>query len=114
MNLNLFLFSEKKYNLYKLFILYWAQSPHSNGAELLYRHVLQKPPQTEKEEEKHKEETISTGYSYMDGYNPPNLLVSSNSSDDDDSVQSSNLIINTPPVEKEVLYILKIHDLFII
>ncbi|KAG0190271.1 hypothetical protein DFQ28_002278 [Apophysomyces sp. BC1034] len=31
------------YNLYKLLILYWAQSPHSRGAYLLYRHVLQKP-----------------------------------------------------------------------
>ncbi|KAI8059522.1 hypothetical protein BC940DRAFT_313625 [Gongronella butleri] len=31
------------YNLYKMVLLYWAQSPHSNGAMLLYQSILQKP-----------------------------------------------------------------------
>lgn len=32
-----------KYNVYKLLLLYWAQSPHSFGASVLCHHVLQKP-----------------------------------------------------------------------
>ncbi|KAI8982355.1 hypothetical protein BDF20DRAFT_912528 [Mycotypha africana] len=36
--------AKKKYNLYKLFTLYWAQNPHSKGAYLLYKYVIQKPP----------------------------------------------------------------------
>ncbi|KAI8138587.1 TB2/DP1, HVA22 family-domain-containing protein [Fennellomyces sp. T-0311] len=31
------------YNLYKLAILYWAQSPHSKGASVLCHQVIQKP-----------------------------------------------------------------------
>lgn len=31
------------YNVYKLLLLYWAQSPHSCGASILCHHVLQKP-----------------------------------------------------------------------
>jgi hypothetical protein len=53
--------SKKKYQLYQLFILYWAQNPHSNGASILYRHVIQKPheeEEEEEEEEKIKEEQI--------------------------------------------------------
>lgn len=72
----------------------------------MYRHVLQKPPPEPREVEKPvlKEETMSAGYSYLDGYHPPNLLASNHSSDDDDSVQSGgNLIINAPTtIEKEV------------
>ncbi|KAI8393524.1 TB2/DP1, HVA22 family-domain-containing protein [Radiomyces spectabilis] len=34
------------YNLYKIALLYWAQSPHSKGASILHRHVLQKPEQS--------------------------------------------------------------------
>ena len=104
--------SQRKFNLYKLFILYWAQNPHSNGAQVLYRHVIQKP--VKKEEEKVEQGVIevkteepSTGFSYLDGYNPPNLLVSTqhNSSDDDDSVRGDSLHITTIPMiksEKEV------------
>lgn len=113
MTLDLITFSRKKYNLFKLFILYWAQNPHSDGANILYRHVIQKPPvikqvekkeelhikeKEKKEEEEEEEHTIAIGYSYLDGYNPPNLLPSNNSSDDDDSVRdTSNLHTTTIP-----------------
>ncbi|KAG2198985.1 hypothetical protein INT47_013169 [Mucor saturninus] len=98
--------SRRKYNLYKLFILYWAQSPHSKGAELLYRHVLQKPQEEKREEECEGIEVTrkETVYSYMDGYQPPHLLASNHSSDDDDSVKSG-IITHAPTttiVEKEV------------
>ncbi|KAI8089558.1 TB2/DP1, HVA22 family-domain-containing protein [Halteromyces radiatus] len=39
------------YNIYKLFILYWAQSPHSKGATILYQHVLQKPEDQDEEQQ---------------------------------------------------------------
>ncbi|KAI8644593.1 TB2/DP1, HVA22 family-domain-containing protein [Parasitella parasitica] len=107
---DLFMFSRKKYNFYKLLILYWAQSPHSKGALLLYRHVIQKPDSKAsdrgEEEEEKKERLVLFGknqhvemYHILDGYSPPNLIaptssmaenqndggnsVSSNSSDDD-------------------------------
>jgi hypothetical protein len=144
MESDLFLFAtttRKKYNLYKLFILYWAQNPHSNGSQLLYRHVIQKPEGLEKKEEEaevkeikkvdisssnivlyqeqqaeeeEEQHTISIiGYSYLDGYNPPQLLshlnndnhTSSSSSDEDDSVKSQQNNNNTSipsTQEKEV------------
>lgn len=82
---DLFMFSRRKYNLYKLLILYWAQSPHSKGALLLYRHVIQKPTvkaldQEKKEEDDQeqyipieKEHYVVKSYRILDGYNPPNL-----------------------------------------
>ncbi|KAF1803820.1 TB2/DP1, HVA22 family-domain-containing protein [Mucor lusitanicus] len=88
---DLFMFSRKKYNLYKLLILYWAQSPHSKGALLLYRHVIQKPimrsldrEQEEEEEDIEEEKHLSTereqhhieSYRIIDGYSPPNLMAS--------------------------------------
>ncbi|KAI7907202.1 TB2/DP1, HVA22 family-domain-containing protein [Cokeromyces recurvatus] len=76
---DLFMFSKKKYNLYKLLILYWAQSPHSKGAFLLYQHVIQKPLEKE-----NSGQELMTAYSikgeekerfrYLDGYMPPDLL----------------------------------------
>lgn len=111
MKLDFVSLSKKKYNLYKLFILYWAQSPHSNGADLLFRHVLQKPTAEENvtnSNDKKKEITKEyveddqeiVGYSYLDGYSPPNLL-NSTSSDDEDSVKSNAIHIETT-IEKEV------------
>ncbi|GAA5806816.1 hypothetical protein MFLAVUS_000164 [Mucor flavus] len=111
MKLDFVSLSKKKYNLYKLFILYWAQSPHSNGADLLFRHVLQKPTTEENvtnSNDKKKEITKEyveddqeiVGYSYLDGYSPPNLL-NSTSSDDEDSVKSNAIHIETT-IEKEV------------
>ncbi|KAI8081053.1 TB2/DP1, HVA22 family-domain-containing protein [Thamnidium elegans] len=111
MKLDFVSLSKKKYNLYKLFILYWAQSPHSKGADLLYRHVLQKPTNDEnvannnnnnKEEitkEYNEDDQEIVGYSYLDGYSPPNLL-NSTSSDDEDSVKSNAIHIETT-IEKE-------------
>ncbi|KAG2228406.1 hypothetical protein INT48_001414 [Thamnidium elegans] len=93
MKLDFVSLSKKKYNLYKLFILYWAQSPHSKGADLLYRHVLQKPTNDENDDQE------IVGYSYLDGYSPPNLL-NSTSSDDEDSVKSNAIHIETT-IEKE-------------
>lgn len=116
MESDLFPFSRKKYNLYKVFILYWTQSPHSNGAQVLYRHVVQKPNKKEEEEktkervgleiiklekeeqeveEEEEEHTISIGYSYLDGYNPPKLLSSTqnNSSEDDDDYERDHIHI---------------------
>ncbi|CAO3587602.1 unnamed protein product [Absidia cylindrospora] len=49
------------YYIYKLVILYWAQSPHSNGATILYQRVLQKP-EDEEEQQHYEEEQINTGY----------------------------------------------------
>lgn len=109
---DLFMFSRKKYNLYKLLILYWAQSPHSKGALLLYRHVIQKPimrsldrEQEEEEEDIEEEKHLSTereqhhieSYRIIDGYSPPNLMAScegqnegNNSVSSDGSSSSSN------------------------
>lgn len=95
-----------KYNLYKLFILYWAQSPHSNGAELIYRHVLQKPDQEDEKivsqpNKNPDQQEITSGYRFLDGYTAPNLL-NSNSSDDDDSIQSIHIEPTLDQKEQEV------------
>jgi hypothetical protein len=100
------MFSRRKYNFYKLLVLYWAQSPHSNGALLLYRHVIQKPimkasDQEKKEEEEDQKQHISfqkgryvvESYRILDGYNPPNLASSGtgiveNQTDGNNSVSS--------------------------
>ncbi|KAI8992273.1 hypothetical protein BDB01DRAFT_847664 [Pilobolus umbonatus] len=105
-------FNRDKYNLYKLLLLYWAQSPHSNGASLLYRYVLQKPANPSQPEliqpmpmDMHKKE-----YRYLDGYTPPNLLLGQSreiSSDDDDSVGSLGNTITASTLlsqEKEPSY----------
>lgn len=91
--------------------MYWAQSPHSKGADLLYRHVIQKPTNEEDEQEEEITHSINKqvikeyseedqGYSYLDGYSPPNLL-NSTSSDDEDSVKSNAIHIEAT-IEKEV------------
>lgn len=100
---DLFMFSRKKYNLYKLLILYWAQSPHSKGALLLYRHVIQKPimksldREQEEEDGEEEEENIAEekhitikneqhgieSYRILDGYSPPNLMTSYNEGQND-------------------------------
>ncbi|ORZ16898.1 TB2/DP1, HVA22 family-domain-containing protein [Absidia repens] len=49
------------YYIYKLVILYWAQSPHSNGATILYQRVLQKP-EDEEEEQHCEDEQKNMGY----------------------------------------------------
>ncbi|CEP07260.1 hypothetical protein [Parasitella parasitica] len=103
---DLFAFSKKKYNLYKLLILYWAQSPHSKGALLLYRHVIQKPDSKasdrNEEEERKKEQPPILGkkqqlekYRILDGYGPSSLIASTstiieNHNDSDNSVSSSS------------------------
>lgn len=108
MKLDIMSVSKRKYNLYKLFILYWAQSPHSKGAQFVYRHVLQKPQSPE--QAVLKETVKESAYSYLDGYQPPHLLASNHSSDDDDSVQSG--IIVPPPVidEKQVCLFILLFD----
>lgn len=101
---DLFMFSRKKYNIYKLLILYWAQSPHSKGALLLYRHVIQKPimksldQEQEEEDIEDKEEHISVekeqqrveSYRIIDGYSPPNLMASCETQNDGNNSVSSH------------------------
>ncbi|KAL9547006.1 hypothetical protein MBANPS3_006379 [Mucor bainieri] len=101
---DLFMFSRKKYNLYKLLVLYWAQSPHSRGALLLYRHVIQKPimksldQEQEEEEETEEEAHTSTvkeqqrveSYRIIDGYSPPNLMASREGQNDGNNSVSSH------------------------
>ncbi|KAK4510743.1 V-type proton ATPase subunit G [Mucor velutinosus] len=102
---DLFMFSRKKYNLYKLLILYWAQSPHSKGALLLYRHVIQKPilksldqEQEEEEDKEEKESHLSIekeqqridSYRIIDGYSPPNLMTSCEGQNDGNNSVSSH------------------------
>lgn len=95
MNSDLFMFSRKKYNLYKLLVLYWAQNPHSRGAYLLYKYVIQKPVEEEEEPEEETrpayiEQEKKESYRLIDGYTPPNIQNQSNSSvsSDDDSIGS--------------------------
>lgn len=103
MTSDLFTFSRRKYNLYKLLILYWAQSPHSKGALLLYRHVIQKPimkalDQEEKEEDDQKqhipiekEHYVAESYRILDGYNPP-ILTGSGTGIVDNQINSNNSV----------------------
>ncbi|KAI8075474.1 TB2/DP1, HVA22 family-domain-containing protein [Gilbertella persicaria] len=95
---DLFLFSRKKYNLYKLLILYWAQNPHSQGSTLLYRHVIQKPLK-----EQAVQSPKESSYQYLDGFQPPSLLQQqhvSNSSSDDDSIDSNHAMVHVSSNEK--------------
>ncbi|CAO0792564.1 unnamed protein product [Mucor circinelloides] len=104
---DLFPFSRKKYSLYKLLILYWAQSPHSKGALLLYRHVIQKPimkslerdqEEEEEEEDMREEQHLSIekkqhhveSYRIIDGYSPPNLTTSCEGQNDGNNSVSSH------------------------
>ena len=96
-------------------ILYWAQSPHSDGASLIYRHVIQKPQNRQRREEENKkkevEECTTTNgseasvmpYRYLDEFQSPTVdhhedtfhcskdnHSSSSSSSDDDSIGSTH------------------------
>ncbi|CEG83978.1 hypothetical protein RMATCC62417_17838 [Rhizopus microsporus] len=87
------LLPKRKYNLYKLFILYWLQNPHSNGASVIYKHVLLKPS---KEEEDHSNkdlvmQPVNSSYRYLDGYISPLPQADNN---EDSSTDSSNSSIS--------------------
>jgi hypothetical protein len=105
------MYSRKKYDLYKLLILYWTQSPHSKGANLIYRHVIQKPKKydtpTEEEEEAIVAVQPKENFRYIDGFQPPHLMSTrhSNSSSSSSSEEDDQPVINTTastPSEKEV------------
>ncbi|CAO3678285.1 unnamed protein product [Rhizopus stolonifer] len=82
--------SKRKYNLFKLFILYWLQNPHSNGASLLYKHILLKP----------QKETTQDNINYSDHHIPSDhSSTSSSSSEEEDNLLQDNTII---PQEKEL------------
>jgi hypothetical protein len=109
------MYSRKKYDIYKLLILYWAQSPHSKGANLLYRHVIQKPETEPRQDTPTKEEAIVSiqtkeTFKYLDGFQPPHLMSthqsssssgSSSSSEEDDHQPIIDTTTSTPS-EKEV------------
>lgn len=107
------MFSTKKYNFYKMLVLYWAQNPHSKGAYLLYKYVIQKPlieeEEEEEEEETYKVEEKKESYRIIDGYIPQQQLQqqqsNSISSSDDDSIteeQQDQSIHITLSSQKEV------------
>lgn len=107
MKSDLFMFSRKKYNLYKLLTLYWAQNPHSKGAYLLYKYVIQKPILQEEEEESHSymdDAPKKESYRIIDGYTPPPIAPSNSSSEEDEEEeqQSTTLHISLSSHPKEV------------
>ncbi|KAG1448296.1 hypothetical protein G6F46_011249 [Rhizopus delemar] len=119
------LLSKRKYNLYKLFILYWLQNPHSNGASLLYQHVLLKPQKEEKEEQDTiiQQQQEDNSYKYLDGYIPylppptgsDNNSYISTSEDDDEDEEANDLIEDSNhstiiPQEKEPYNLLLNHN----
>lgn len=113
---DLFMYSRKKYDLYKLLILYWAQSPHSKGSRLLFRHVIQKPESNTREDTPAKDpadpHTIvaiqpKEAFKYIDGFQSPHLMSthqsssSSGSSSEEDDHQNQP-VTDTTASEKEV------------
>ncbi|KAG1143163.1 hypothetical protein G6F37_010207 [Rhizopus arrhizus] len=119
------LLSKRKYNLYKLFILYWLQNPHSNGASLLYQHVLLKPQRKEKEEQDTiiQQQQDENSYKYLDGYIPylppptgsDNNSYISTSEEDDEDEETNDLIEDSNhstiiPQEKEPYNLLLNHS----
>ncbi|KAI9030811.1 TB2/DP1, HVA22 family-domain-containing protein [Phycomyces nitens] len=84
------------YTLYRLAILYWAQSSKAYGASLIHRHVIQKPEDEDEDDEEEvpalspctKHPTDNLSFRILDGYQPSLIQRTSISSGSHDSQAS--------------------------